>query len=147
MGECKSTCFGDQRAWPVDTPGGRVEMTAAGRAFLAADVEGRKRRLNAILRQIYVFDLVIRGLEASPTQELEEDHLLGQLALTFPQERPQRILHTLVSWARYAELFRYSAPRRVLHGLNPHPPLPSGDATGGKDGMAFDASTTQNGRP
>jgi hypothetical protein len=23
VGECKSTSFGDQRAWPVDTPGGR----------------------------------------------------------------------------------------------------------------------------
>jgi len=102
----------------VSTPEGRVEMTPGGREFLAADVAGRKRLLNRSLRQIYVFDLVIRGLQASPTHELDENTLLGQLALTFPRERPQRILHTLVAWARYAELFRYSAPRRVVHGLN-----------------------------
>ena len=60
---------------------------------------------------------MIRGLAASPTNELAEDIILGQLALTFPRERSQRILHTRVSWARYAELFRYSAPRRGLHRL------------------------------
>ncbi len=92
-------------------------MTHEGRAFLAADIDARKKLLNGILRQIHVFDLVIRGLAASPKDELDENIILGQLALTFPRERPQRILHTLVSWARYAELFRYSAPRHVLHGL------------------------------
>jgi hypothetical protein len=98
--------------------------TPEGRAFLAADIDARKKLLNGILRQIHVFDLVIRGLAASPTNELAEDIILGQLALTFPRERPQRILHTLVSWARYAELFRYSAPRHVLHGLKAGvPPL------------------------
>ena len=98
--------------------------THEGRAFLAADLDARKKLLNGILRQIHVFDLVIRGLAASPTNELAEDIILGQLALTFPRERSQRILHTLVSWARYAELFRYSAPRRGLHGLKAsiHPP-------------------------
>ena len=100
--------------------------TPEGRAFLAADIDARKKLLNTILRQIHVFDLVIRGLAASPTNELDEDIILGQLALTFPRERPKRILHTLVSWARYAELFRYSAPRRVLHGLKASVP-PSQD--------------------
>ena len=79
-----------------------------------------------MLRQIHIFDLVIRGLAASPTNELAEDIILSQLALTFPRERSQRILHTLVSWARYAELFRYSAPRRGLHGLKASVP-PSQD--------------------
>ena len=77
-----------------------------------------------MLRQIQIFDLMIRGLAASPTDELAKDIILSQLALTFPRERSQRILHTLVSWACYAELFRYSAPRRGLHGLKAsiHPP-------------------------
>lgn len=132
----------------VTTPGGRVEMTTEGRGFLAADVESRKRLLNAILRRIYVFDLVIRGLEASPTRELDEDHILGQLALTFPRERPQRILHTLVSWARYADLFRYSAPRRVLHGLSDGRATGTETATeefpGGQPGIARKPAISQD---
>ena len=39
--------------------------------------------------------------------------------IRFPHERPQRILRTVVAWARYAELFKYSSTRKVLYGLNP----------------------------
>lgn len=136
----------------VSTPGGRVEMTPEGRRFLAADIDTRKRLLNTTLRQIYVFDLVIRGLEASPADELDEDIILGQLALTFPRERPQRVFHTLVSWARYAELFRYSAPRRVLHGLKVCPSPFRGresegksasDIRSGQEGMAISPPSPQ----
>jgi NitT/TauT family transport system ATP-binding protein len=101
----------------VATPDGRVEMTAEGRRFLAADIGTRKRLLNAALRGMFVFDLIIRALEQSPRREVDEDTVLRQLAQTFPHERPQRILSTVVAWARYAELFRYSSTRRVFHGL------------------------------
>jgi hypothetical protein len=43
--------------------------------------------------------------------------VLSQLALTYPRERPQRMLRTVVAWARYAALFKYSGTRRVFHGL------------------------------
>jgi len=101
----------------VSTPGQRVEMTAAGRAFLAAGTPRRKQLLNARLRDIFVFNLVIQMLKQSEHGEVDEDTVLGQLALHFPHERPQRILRTVVAWARYAELCKYSAARRVLYGL------------------------------
>jgi len=43
--------------------------------------------------------------------------VLSQLAAMFPHEKPQRILQTVVAWARYAALFKYSTMRRVFHGL------------------------------
>lgn len=101
----------------VATPGGRVEMTGAGRQFLAADINHRKQVLNATLRGLFVFDLVLQMLKRSPNHEVEEADVLGQLALTFPRERPMRILRTVVAWARYAQLFQYSSTRRVFHGL------------------------------
>jgi len=101
----------------VATPGGRVEMTAGGRTFLAAGIGSRKQLLNAVLRGLRVFDLVVKALTQSPRGEVDEEVILGQLAHMFPNERPQRILQTIVSWARYAELFKYSSMRRVLHGL------------------------------
>ena len=51
--------------------------------------------------------------------EMPDETILGELALHFPHERPQRILRTVVAWARYAELFKYSSTRKVLYGLNP----------------------------
>ncbi len=102
----------------VTTPGDRVELTAAGRTFLAADIGTRKRLLNTRLRDIYVFDLVVRLLSESPGNEVEQGVVLGELALTFPRERPQRILRIIVSWARYAELFKYDGTRKVFYGLH-----------------------------
>lgn len=99
------------------TPGQRVEMTAAGRHFLAADINARKQLLQARLRDIFAFDLVVQMLQRSANGEVEEEIVLGQLALTFPHERPHRVLQTIVAWARYAELFRYSSNRKVFHGL------------------------------
>lgn len=102
----------------VTTPGGRVEMTLAGSRFLAADIGSRKQRLNLILRGLCVFDLIVQALKNSPSNEVDESTVLTELVLTFPHERPQRILRTVVAWARYAELFKYSSNRRVFYGLH-----------------------------
>jgi len=103
----------------VGTRGQRVEMTDVGRKFLAADINTRKQLLNARLREIFVFNMVIQMLRQSEQGEVPDEIILGQLALHFPHERPQRILRTVVAWARYAELFKYSSTRKVLYGLNP----------------------------
>ena len=92
-------------------------MTPEGRQFLASDIKTRKERLNATLRKLFVFDLIVGMLARSPTQEVDETVVLTQFALTFPHEKPQRILRTLVAWARYAALFRYSSTRKVFYGL------------------------------
>jgi len=107
---------GELLHWVV-TPTGRVEMTPEGRTFLAADISTRKQQLNAALKSLYVFDLVIQELKQSARGEVDETVVLSRLAQTFPHERPQRILQTVVSWARYAELFKYSSFRKVFHGL------------------------------
>ena len=94
-------------------------MTKEGRTFLAADINTRKQLLNARLREIFVFNLIIQMLKQSENGEMPDEIILGELALHFPHERPQRILRTVVAWARYAELFKYSSTRKVLYGLNP----------------------------
>jgi NitT/TauT family transport system ATP-binding protein len=101
----------------ITTPGGKVEMTPEGRLFLSGDINARKQRLNAILRGLFLFDLIVQALKRSPNGEVDESVVLSELALTFPHERPQRILKTVVAWARYAELFDYASSRRVFHGL------------------------------
>ena len=102
----------------VTTPGQRIEMTAAGREFLAGDINRRKHLLNDSLRDIFVFNMVIQMLQQSGTGEVEDEIVLSQLAMQFPHERPHRILRAVVAWARYAELFKYSSTRKVFYGLN-----------------------------
>ena len=112
---------GEMLGW-ITTPGGRVEMTAAGRAFLAADITARQQLLNTTLRHLFVFDLVMQMLQKSANGEVDEAVVLGQFALTFPHERSRRIMGTVVAWARYAGLFRYNSIRRVFYTL-PQPPI------------------------
>ena len=101
----------------ITTPDARVEMTPEGRQFLAAGVNSRKQMLNATLRGLFAFDVIVRALDQSAGNEIDEEVVLSEFALTFPYERPQRVLRTVVAWARYAELFRYSTTRKTLHGL------------------------------
>jgi len=99
----------------VKTPGQRVIMTDEGRKFLAADVNHRKQLLNAKLRQILVFDLIIKMLANAEDHEMHEDIILGELAMLYPHERPTRTIRTVVAWGRYAELFKYSGTRKVFY--------------------------------
>jgi NitT/TauT family transport system ATP-binding protein len=101
----------------VTTPDDRVDMTAEGHTFLAADINTRKQMLNATLRHIFVFDLIVQGLKQSKINEVDESVVLREFARTFPHERPLRLLRTAVDWARYAALFKYNSTRRVFHGL------------------------------
>ena len=102
----------------VTTPGQRVEMTAEGRRFLAADINTRKSLLQVRLRGIQVFDLVLQMIQQSGKDEVEEEAVLTQLVLRFPHERPHRVMQTVIAWGRYAELFRYSSTRKVFHGIH-----------------------------
>jgi len=101
----------------VTTPGGRVEMTAEGRKFLAAAITTRKQMLNLAFRGLFIFDLIVKLLKQSRNEEVDEATVLSQVASAFPHERPMRVLRTVVAWARYAELFKYSSARRVFYGL------------------------------
>jgi NitT/TauT family transport system ATP-binding protein len=103
----------------VTTPEGLVELAAPGRQFLAANIKTRKQLLNATLRSLFVFDLIVQALKQSAHNEVDEAVVLDQLARALPHEQPPRILRTVVAWARYAELFKYSSIRRVFHGIRP----------------------------
>jgi hypothetical protein len=54
-------------------------MTAEGRQFLAADINTRKQLLNATLRGLFVFDLVVQALKQSANNEVDEAAVLSQL--------------------------------------------------------------------
>ena len=111
---------GELLCW-VTTPGGRVEMTSEGRAFLAADIRKRKQLLNVTLRGLFVFDFIVQALQNSANGEVDEAMVLSEFALHFPRERPLRVLRTVVAWARYASLFDFNGARRVFHGLQQMP--------------------------
>ncbi len=106
----------------VTTPGQSVELTPEGRHFVGASINKRKELLNARLRQIVVFRLVLTMLDHAEDHELDEDIVLGELAMLYPHERPARSLRTVIGWARYAELFKYSSTRKKFYHYAPATP-------------------------
>src|SRR5262249_28924142 len=106
----------------VSTPGQRVQMTAEGHLFLAASTTSRKQMLNARLREIFVFRLVTELLKQSESGEVDDEVVVGELALHLPNENPSRLWRTIVAWGRYAGLFQYSSTRKALSGVNLNQP-------------------------
>ncbi len=99
----------------IATPGGSVEMTQEGKKVLASNVTIRKQLLLAALKKLFVFDRILQRLQSAPGQEVSEAELLADLSRLFPYERAPRLLKTVIAWARYAELFKYSSTRKVVY--------------------------------
>lgn len=102
----------------ITTPGQRVQMTADGRQFLAAEVPQRKHLLNQALRSIRVFQIILAMINNAENHELAEEDALTQLAMTYPHERPIQMLRLVIGWGRYAELFKYSSTRKIFFLAN-----------------------------
>ncbi len=104
---------GELLGW-VYTPGTRVEITEDGRRFLENSIPGRRQELNGRLRRILLFRQILEILERRPDHEIDEETLLGQMAVQFPHEHPGRLLRTVIAWGRYAGLLAYSSARKSV---------------------------------
>ncbi len=92
----------------IDTPKQKILLTEAGKAFIKADTDGRKRFWKEQLHKLniykHVLDMITRGAKG----RLERDYVEEELVLHLPQEDPLKLFNILVNWARYGELFAYS---------------------------------------
>ena len=57
---------------------------------------------------------ILRMLDQIPDHLLDEETLLGQLAVQFPHENPGRQFRTVIAWGRYAGLLAYNSARKTL---------------------------------
>jgi NitT/TauT family transport system ATP-binding protein len=100
----------------LDTPKHRVVLTGLGRAFIAADANGRKRLLNAQLRELPIMRFVAAILSRAENQRLPADTVKEELASRLPPTEPaDRLFETVVGFGRHAELFGYTAATDELY--------------------------------
>jgi NitT/TauT family transport system ATP-binding protein len=97
----------------VETPGQTVHLTKAGIAFQKADLKQRKRMMHDLLLDLKIFRHILDKIEQADQQEITEECVTPDLIQFFPNERTKVLFKTLVSWARYAELFTYD-PRSTM---------------------------------
>ena len=99
----------------LDTPKNQVILTALGKQFLDADINGRKVIVNRQLQKLGVFKFVLQILNEAADKRLPEDIVKEELAIRLTTEDIDQLFKTIVGWGRFAELFGYSAEDGILY--------------------------------
>jgi NitT/TauT family transport system ATP-binding protein len=99
----------------VETPAQEVRLTAVGRAFVAADPDGRKRIFHRQLHAIPTFRYLTEALRRAPAMRLPAGVVEEELVMHLPDEPPEQLFATIVSWGRYGELFGYDPDAREVY--------------------------------
>jgi NitT/TauT family transport system ATP-binding protein len=105
----------------VETPKQEVVLTEGGRAVLKANVADRKALFREQVLKLRVVADVYEQIQRAGGK-LDDDVVLTTAALRLPYEDPERLLRTLVGWARTADLFDYDAERHLLFVDGPSAP-------------------------
>ncbi len=111
----------------VKVSDGRATFTDLGKKLVAGTIRGRKTILREQLRRTTLFKTLVRALENAPQRELSDQELGQIVSLTTPPS--EETIQTIVTWGRYADLFRYDS---AGHRLLAHTPTPASKSTGGR---------------
>ncbi|MGD0620403.1 MAG: nitrate/sulfonate/bicarbonate ABC transporter ATP-binding protein, partial [Bryobacteraceae bacterium] len=103
---------------------GDVEMTAAGREFLEADILRKKELFRAAaLERVPLLKKIVSALEAKTDRTLPDEFFEDLLDEHFSEDETKLQLETAINWGRYAELFdhdsrgqRFFIPQEVAAG-------------------------------
>jgi NitT/TauT family transport system ATP-binding protein len=137
----------------LDTPKNMVLLTDLGREMLDADVNGRKTMFRKQLMTLGTFQFVRRLLDEAHDHRLTREVVEEELVMRLPTSLADNLFDTVVGWARYAELFGFSADTEELYldepgladrfgngggtgGGSPNPRAGTGPPPGPSDGTA-----------
>lgn len=100
---------------------GDITITDEGKAFADADILERKKIFSIQLKKFvplarYIYDQLVRHHR----HRALEENFLTLLEDYLSESEAERVLHTVIEWGRYAELFAYDYNSGVLSLENPH---------------------------
>ena len=94
---------------------GDIELTAAGRAYSEADLQGRKRIFaDHLMRYIPLAGHIRKVLEERPGHRAPEARFLTELEDHLSDEDAESVMETIINWGRHAELFAYDYDSEVF---------------------------------
>lgn len=99
---------------------GDITITDEGVALVSADILERKKIFSVHLKKFvplarYIYDQLIRH----PRHRALEENFLSLLEDYLSDNEAERVMHTVIEWGRYAELFAYDYNSGVLSLENP----------------------------
>jgi NitT/TauT family transport system ATP-binding protein len=93
----------------VDTPKRSIVFTTIGRRFIESDIEQRKQIWKKEILDLrlvrHIFDMV----KNSDKEFLYKEDIINEISNRLPQEDPEKIFKTFVSWTRFADLLAYDS--------------------------------------
>lgn len=99
---------------------GDAQLTPLGKQFSEADLQERKQIFaGRLLEKIPLARYICRILDEKTGHRISEERFLTKLEDYFSEQEADRILHTMIDWGRYAELFAYSFNTGMLSLENP----------------------------
>jgi NitT/TauT family transport system ATP-binding protein len=99
----------------VDTPKQKVILTELGRHLVEGDINVQKRMLHELYGELTLVSQVAQLLRQSPTLRLPVDLVTEKIAEWLPNEKPDDLLSSLITWGRFAEYFGYNDDTKELY--------------------------------
>jgi NitT/TauT family transport system ATP-binding protein len=99
----------------VDTPKQMVILTDLGRRFVDGDINQRKRVLHELFGALKIVQLTTNLLKTEDTLRIPIETLTERVGEWLPNENPDQIVDTLVSWGRFAEYFGYNDDTKEVY--------------------------------
>jgi NitT/TauT family transport system ATP-binding protein len=104
----------------LDLERGEARLTDAGRQFVEADVDGRKRLFGQhLVAYVPLAAHILRVLEERESHAAPYVRFLGELEDSMTGERATQALQAVIGWARYGEVFAYDERTETLSLENP----------------------------
>ncbi|MEP7234392.1 MAG: nitrate/sulfonate/bicarbonate ABC transporter ATP-binding protein [Ignavibacteriota bacterium] len=96
------------------TPGQNVVITSLGSSFVNGEINDQKKLLNAQLRKMRTFQILLETLSKN-SAEVSREVLIEDYAARMPYEDSEAVLDTIIDWGRYAELIGYNSKEEVVY--------------------------------
>lgn len=99
---------------------GELKLTERGKEFVEADILERKKIFaEHLLRYLPIANKIKETLDQNVDHKVFKELFLEELQINFSKEEAEKILRTVISWGRYAEIFSYDYDSGELSLENP----------------------------
>ena len=96
-------------------------LSDAGRTFADLDTDARKKLFSQhLLTYVPIINLIRRVLDERPTHAAPAARFRNELEDYMSEDYAEQTLNTVISWARYAELFAYDEMSEMFSLENPN---------------------------
>ena len=99
---------------------GDINLSALGMQFSEADLQERKQLFaKRLLATVPLARYILKVLDEKIDHRVSEERFLSKIEGFLSAAEADRVLHTMIDWGRYAEIFAYDFNTGILSLENP----------------------------